>query len=163
MGRGGQREGAGRKSGWKHSETQTIRVPKIFAAQVLDYARQLDSEPGILEPSLDPEPLPGISEQVDSETFSELVLAEEVSPGQTSIFDLIDSETKSKLGPLRGIDLAKRFGVDKGVPSQAKGRFKNDPQKFLEWAKGHDPDGVGWEFNLMTKLYHPVDEFCDDF
>jgi hypothetical protein len=43
MSRGGQREGSGRKSVWKHSETQAIRVPKIFVAQILDYAKQLDA------------------------------------------------------------------------------------------------------------------------
>jgi hypothetical protein len=43
MSRGGQREGSGRKSVWKHSETQAIRVPKIFVAQILDYAQQLDA------------------------------------------------------------------------------------------------------------------------
>lgn len=155
MGRGGQREGAGRKSGWKHPETQTIRVPKIFAAQILDYARQLDAGGGVPEHE--------IPEQVDFETFSELVPTQEVVPGQTSIFDLIDSETKSKLAPLRGIDLAKRFRIDKGVPSQAKGRFKNSPQKFLEWSKSHDPDGIAWEFNPATKLYHPIEDSCDDF
>lgn len=43
MGRGGHRDGAGRKSGWNHAETQTIRVPKVFAAQLMDIARQLDA------------------------------------------------------------------------------------------------------------------------
>lgn len=40
--RGGYREGAGRKQAWKHGETQTIRVPKALAAQILDIARKLD-------------------------------------------------------------------------------------------------------------------------
>ena len=43
MGRGGYREKAGRKSGWNHSSTQTIRVPKAFAAQLLEYAKRLDA------------------------------------------------------------------------------------------------------------------------
>lgn len=41
-GRGGQREGAGRKSAWKNGETQTIRVPKILVAQLLEIAKRLD-------------------------------------------------------------------------------------------------------------------------
>lgn len=41
-GRGGFREGAGRRSGWINKETQTIRVPKIFAAQLLEIAKKLD-------------------------------------------------------------------------------------------------------------------------
>lgn len=43
MPRGGNREGAGRKGGWKNSETQVIRVPKTLAAYILEYARKLDS------------------------------------------------------------------------------------------------------------------------
>jgi hypothetical protein len=41
-GRGGHRPGAGRKSGWNHSETQMIRVPKVFAQQLLKIAHKLD-------------------------------------------------------------------------------------------------------------------------
>lgn len=41
-GRGGFREGAGRRSSWVNKETQTIRVPKIFAAQLLEIAKKLD-------------------------------------------------------------------------------------------------------------------------
>ena len=43
MPRGGNREGAGRKGGWRNSETQVIRVPKILAAHILEYARKIDS------------------------------------------------------------------------------------------------------------------------
>jgi len=43
MPRGGNRDGAGRKAGWKNSETQVIRVPKNLAVQILDIARNLDA------------------------------------------------------------------------------------------------------------------------
>jgi hypothetical protein len=43
MPRGGYRDGAGRKGGWKNSETQVIRVPKNLAVQILDIARNLDA------------------------------------------------------------------------------------------------------------------------
>jgi hypothetical protein len=42
MSRGGYREGAGRKSSWNNSETQLIRVPKVFATLLIHMARQLD-------------------------------------------------------------------------------------------------------------------------
>lgn len=45
--RGGYRENAGRKSSWQHAETQTIRVPKVFASQLLQMARRLDNGEGI--------------------------------------------------------------------------------------------------------------------
>jgi hypothetical protein len=164
MGRGGQRNGAGRKSGWKNSETQTIRVPKIFAAQILEYARKLDSESGI------PEPQPGILQiedevlpQIDFETVSDNSNLLDVVPGQISLFDVIDSVSESEMFPLRGDQLAERFGVNRGVPSQAKGRFKSNPEKFVAWTKEHDPDGIGWEFDSITKLYHPIEDSSDDF
>lgn len=42
MPRGGHRENAGRKAGWNNPETQTIRVPKVLATQLLEIARKLD-------------------------------------------------------------------------------------------------------------------------
>lgn len=42
VGRGGYRVNAGRKSSWRHSETQTIRVPKVFVRQLMNLARKLD-------------------------------------------------------------------------------------------------------------------------
>ena len=42
VGRGGYRINAGRKSSWRHSETQTIRVPKIFVQPLMKLARQWD-------------------------------------------------------------------------------------------------------------------------
>lgn len=40
--RGGYRENAGRKSGWNHKDTCTIRIPKEFASQLVEIARRLD-------------------------------------------------------------------------------------------------------------------------
>lgn len=46
MPRGGRRKGAGRPSSWKSGcqfeDTKLIRVPKLIADQVLEYAHQLD-------------------------------------------------------------------------------------------------------------------------
>lgn len=41
--RGGYREKAGRKSGWKHPATKSIRVPPEIADQVVDIAKQIDN------------------------------------------------------------------------------------------------------------------------
>ena len=43
MVRGGRRDGAGRKSGWLHPETTVIRVPKVFAGQLIEIAQKLDN------------------------------------------------------------------------------------------------------------------------
>ena len=42
MPRGGSRKGAGRKSIWNNKETTVIRVPKVFADQLLGIAQRLD-------------------------------------------------------------------------------------------------------------------------
>lgn len=42
MSRGGKRKGAGRKSSWQHNETGLIRVPQIYAQQLMDIAHKLD-------------------------------------------------------------------------------------------------------------------------
>jgi hypothetical protein len=41
-GRGGWREGAGRKSAWEHGETKTIRVPVALKDSILEIGRDLD-------------------------------------------------------------------------------------------------------------------------
>lgn len=163
MGRGGQRQGAGRKSGWKNPETQTIRVPKIFAAQILEYARQLDSADEfelVVETSpLDPEVAPENDE----------------APGQMPLFDFVeiirvsdyvdsnDFVSKSKPLPLQGIELARRLRVNRGVPSNMKKR--QTPQKFVEWSRSKDPDGIGWLWNERLKLFEPIfdSHLHDDF
>lgn len=44
MGRGGKREGAGRRSPWRHPKTVLIRVPEVFVDRVLAFARELDCQ-----------------------------------------------------------------------------------------------------------------------
>jgi hypothetical protein len=73
MPRGGNREGAGRKAGWKNSETQVIRVPKILADHILEYARKVDS--GELE-RLSFVKSVGINERVDEVEIQEFNLDE---------------------------------------------------------------------------------------
>ena len=42
---GGLRENAGRKSIWKHNETCTIRIPKVFASKLHEIAQKWDEAP----------------------------------------------------------------------------------------------------------------------
>ena len=42
-GRGGCRQGAGRRGAWRHGATQTIRVPMALKDQLLEITRQLDN------------------------------------------------------------------------------------------------------------------------
>ncbi len=51
MGRGGYRQGAGRKAGWRQGQTQTIRVPIALKDQLLEISRQLDRGEHICPPN----------------------------------------------------------------------------------------------------------------
>ena len=51
MGRGGYRQGAGRKAGWRQGQTQTIRVPIALKDQLLKISRQLDRGEDICSPT----------------------------------------------------------------------------------------------------------------
>jgi hypothetical protein len=129
MGRGGHRMGSGRKSGWRHPETQTIRVPKIFAAQILEYARLLDygSVLPLTEPSLKNMDI------LDSETNSN---HEDVVPGQLKIFGVIDSVSESKKPPKKPDGL--RWLSSKGAweIAQKRGCARN-LEGFRKWSARH--------------------------
>lgn len=62
MARGGARSNAGAKAKWKHGKTKTIRVPEVFADQVIDYAKKLDDQqPSVFSESSKVLNLSGIS------------------------------------------------------------------------------------------------------
>jgi hypothetical protein len=47
-GRGGFRQGAGRKGMWEHGETQTIRVPVALKEELITIGQKLDQGEGII-------------------------------------------------------------------------------------------------------------------
>jgi hypothetical protein len=135
MGRGGCRQGSGRKSSWTNLETQTIRVPKIFVAQILDYARLLDSGLEDLDPGAK-------LTHFDSETVSESILLQESGAGQISIFEVIDSVSESKtpskkpdglkwLSSEQAWEVAKARGCERNLEGFRKW-CPRKPQKCLE-------------------------------
>lgn len=63
-------ENAGRKSSWQHGETQTIRVPKVFASQLIQMARRLDNE-----------------EEIEPDTKSKLQDSDTVTDSKSASFD----------------------------------------------------------------------------
>ena len=71
----------------------------------------------------------------------------------------IDDSPSSSLGvliPLKATALSRRFRLhDKTVTNQRL-LFKSDPEKFTEWAKKKDPNGIAWRYDLEDKLYHPI-------
>jgi hypothetical protein len=47
-GRGGFRQGAGRKGMWQNGETQTIRVPVALKEELIEIGQQLDQGQGVI-------------------------------------------------------------------------------------------------------------------
>ena len=75
-GRGGYRENAGRKSSWQHGETQTIRVPKVFAGQLIQIARRLDN-----------------GEEIESDTKSRWSVIDTVTDSKRDSYDNVTEST----------------------------------------------------------------------
>jgi hypothetical protein len=121
MGRGGHREKAGRKSGWRHSETQTIRVPKVFAVQLLEYARSLDSGENfeLVQISSELKALPPLAHPDQIDIFSYLS-------------ESLDSETDSKVSGIGVIFPLLEFVTDSNSPPK-----KPDELRWLSSKRAH--------------------------
>jgi hypothetical protein len=87
MSRGGYRKGAGRKSSWQNSDTQLIRVPRVFAAHLLTMARKLDQNE-FLEPEFDM--IDSVTESYDYNTL--ITLALEIIADDTIVPGLMNKE-----------------------------------------------------------------------
>ena len=157
MPRGGHRKGAGRKGGWMNPETQVIRVPKIFAAQLLDIARRLDlGEPENLV-------LPVFSIDLAHPIVEPEIL--QVNPDQIELFSLIpeviESVTESKTIPMSMRGLAEYLGIHHSSISR---KLKNQSlEEVLIWVQSK---GKGsWMFDVQSKRFIEVSEEldCQDF
>jgi hypothetical protein len=157
MPRGGHRDGAGRKGGWTNSETQVIRVPKIFAAQLIDIARRLDlggSEIFTFPASSEVDPVNPIDESDISQ----------VNPDQMDLFELIpeviESVTESNTTSLSMRGLAKRLGVDHSTISR---KLKAcDSKQFSEWIQSMNKGN--WNYDPVSKRFIEIlDDDCPDF
>ena len=146
-GRGGSREGSGRKSGWKNADTQTIRVPKVFAAQLLEIARKLDSGE-VIETVTESKAKP-------DETVTKSKYRPRAKPKPARQLS-IDSITELEIQPLSGKALARRLGVsDTAVRKHRDGLTEGS---IPEWTRLLDPAGITWEYREETKHYHPLIE-----
>ena len=133
MPRGGKRLGAGRKSAWINKETQLIRVPKVLAQQILQYAHELDEKVAASEAKRSHKPA---SRQMDL-----LPVA-------------LDSATKSKnVPPMTLTALSERLGRHK---STLVGVRKQGSERLAHWSREKDPDGLEWEYREEDKLFYPV-------
>lgn len=135
MSRGGKREGAGRKSSWKHKETQLIRVPRELASKILQYAHELDEKEFALR-----EAAPR-----NSSLHQMSLLA-----GQYSL----QASSEDVVRPMTLTQLACRLHRDKSTLSSARNR---GGEYFAVWTSGRDPDGIEWEYREGERLFYPID------
>ena len=112
--RGGYRDNSGRKSGWKNSDTCTIRIPKTFASQLVELARRLDN-----------------GETFDNETESNLTDNDLVT--QSNFVG-----TQDELDPSIDIDTKSKYPSDDIVTESMLGR--SDTSKHLEQKPVFDTD-----------------------
>jgi hypothetical protein len=116
----------------------------------------------------------GSVQQVKDELLSELkreLPKEDQVPGQLQLIpdqpqvsgrllgepdSKLPSEPEGGLVPLSGQALSIRLGLHKQVAINNKNKWKHEPDKFTQWSKSKDPDGVGWEYREDSKLYHPI-------
>ncbi len=134
-GRGGCREGAGRKHAWKHGETQTIRVPKALVSQLLEIARKLDE-----------------GEAIDFVTQPKRKFNSVTKSKPTHVESVTNSD--GMLQSLTCKALARRLGVDpKAIRDHRDGVSRVG---LTEWTRDKDPEGVAWEYSEQAKMYYPM-------
>ena len=135
MPRGGHRENAGRKSGWKHPDTQTIRVPKVYANQLIEIARRLDK---------------GESIEFVSKPKNELVTKSKAKKEVTK--DSVSKSTKRSVTESNGLSqrqLADRLGCNARRLIDRRG----NPRELAEYTRGKDPEGIAWKY--QEGKYYP--------
>lgn len=128
MPRGGYRENSGRKSGWNHTDTQTIRVPKVYAAQLLEIARRLDNGESIESVS---------KSKIESVTKSKAktkVTKDSVSKSNKDIVTESEGLSQRQLAERLGCN-ARRL-IDR----------RDNPKELAEYTRSKDPEGVSWRY-----------------
>ncbi|MHC5770220.1 MAG: hypothetical protein ACYTXI_32355 [Nostoc sp.] len=63
-------------------------------------------------------------------------------------------QTQVELQPRTNESLAPRLGVN--PQSLIAEREKLSAKEFLSWSRNRDPMSVGWEWNALDELYHPL-------
>ena len=53
--------------------------------------------------------------------------------------------------------LSERFGCDSALTRKQKSKYRDEPEKFIAWSKSRDPEGRGWKFDEIAKLFIPVE------
>lgn len=145
MPRGGRREKAGRKSGWVNSETQLIRVPKIFASRLIEIAKYLDQGHEVQFMAIEAPDNIDEAAHLD-EPIEQLNIFQDVQ----NSFPIDSTDFPPEPMGLRA--LAERLGVSSGTLSALK---KDDELKLIRWT--YEKDGQwAWVYDSSTRKFKPV-------
>lgn len=108
---------------------------------------QLNLIPDAQDSELPSEPLSELEESFEKQ-HSE-ILSEPKSELQVE-------DSLSTLKPMSGVLLSRRFGIHDNSVNNKKNACKSNPEKFVEWSKSKDPDGIAWEYREDSKLYYQI-------
>lgn len=94
--------------------------------------------------------------QEDSNTY----LLESFSNPLESLLGVPSDEMK----PIPGNKLSHlRFGLSKDTVSGSKRNYKNSPEKFIDWTRDKDPDGIPWKYvEFPERGYVPAEELSSE-
>lgn len=123
-----------------------------------DFSSSLPNELPVNQSSDDPsQPLLDMLSEIEDNSSSKSELPDKL-PTQEAV-KLIKA---LKLNPIPGTKLSKlRFGL--GKSSLASAKRKQSTEKFTEWTKSKDPDGIAWRYiEKPTKGYLPVEKLSEE-
>ena len=146
--RGGYRDKAGRKSGWKHKETCTIRIPKVFASQLVELAHQLDQVEEIDNDTI------SILRKNDLVTQSKLVGTDGDYPRGSAKGDREFFHSFEKEEPV-DIDTKSKCLVDDTVTQS----IVNSLESFTQLTKQLEKEEL---FDSVTKSILPINDFVTE-
>jgi hypothetical protein len=87
-----------------------------------------------------------------SELLSELELRFSELKSELSSKPLVDSPDLLEQR-LTVAQLSVRFGCDSALVRKQKSKYKDEPEKFIAWSKSRDPDGYGWKFDEVNRVF----------
>lgn len=73
-----------------------------------------------------------------------------------SLFELLVSRELAER--LTITQLSERFGCDSALTRKQKSKYRDEPEKFIAWSKSRDPEGRGWKFDEVAKLFTLIED-----
>lgn len=55
------------------------------------------------------------------------------------------------------VQLSTRFCCDSALVRKQKSKYKNELDKFILWSKIRDPDGYGWRFDEVNRVFDRIE------